>query len=264
MANIYIDQDRSAIRAVRDSMLLHSAEGKFLTEVGGNYGVVRPPASPFDDELFRAVIPVMAWLPKTITHTAYALAAAIFGSQEDIVAAGGVAWQFYEVNANEIIFEIPNVLLEGNTNATASYLHGYPGFATAIAGPTNIVTVEGDDAAVAIASGNYAGVKMYLFYSGVWNEHTINSHSYAGSTNTFTMSASTVPTLASAPMFIDIPGTSSFRGDFMAEDASVAAGGVNPPSDDLVYLYGQGKLDIFSFYFDFVRAAGVVLRTEIM
>jgi hypothetical protein len=257
------DQDRSAIDQARDSMFLDTSEGKFLTVLGGNYGVPRPSASPFDDDLYRSVIPILAWLPKTPMLVPYRLAEAIFGTQESL---GADAWAFYEVNANEIIFELPGSLITGS-NVNASYMHGWPGYATAVGGPTDEITAIGTDARESVENDDLNGRTLWLYHTGAWQEYTITNAAYdAGTlTNTFTLDTADVPTGNSMPMFIDIPEANSFRGDFMLADASEAAGDPNPPSDDLVYLFGRGRLDIFTFYMsDFVRAAGVVLRTEVL
>jgi len=262
-ASPWLGQDRSAIDQARDSMLVDTAEGKYLTALGGNYGVPRPKQSPFDDALYRKVVPILAWLPKTPKLVPYKLAEAIFGTQASL---GVNKWEFYEVNANEIIFECPYALIQGS-NVNASYMHGWPGYANATGGPTNTITAVGTDARLAVSGGSLNGRTLYLFHTGAWQTYTISSSSYnAGTqTNTFVLSASTVPTGDTMPMFIDIPEANSYRGDFMLSDASVAAGGLQPVSDDLVYLFGKGRLDIFTFYMnDFVRAAGVVLRTEVL
>lgn len=260
------DQDRSAIRQVRDSMFIDTAEGKYLTRCGANQGVPRPPQSPFDDTLFRKIIPILSWLPKTPKLVAYRLAEAIFGTQADLIAANGRAWEFFEVNPNEIIFECPVELISAN-QSIASYMHGYPGSTLAIVGPTNTFTFIGSDARKAGSGNSINGRTVYLFFGGVWNTYTISSASYnAGTqTNTIVVSAATIPTGNNYPFFVDIPGANSFPGDFMLASAAVVGGDLNPPTSQLVYLYGQGLLDIFSFYMDnFVRAAGVVLRKEIL
>ena len=246
-------QYESAIDQAHDSMLLDTAEGKFLTAVGGNNGVPRPPQSPFDDVLYRSIVPILSWLPKTPILVAYRLAEVLFGTQASL---GKHAWQFYEVNPNEIIFEYEGATIVVS-NANASYMHGYRG--TAIGSGSTTVTVVDTDASLAATS--LVGLSAYLFYGGVWNTTTIASQSYnAGtSTNTFVLSAS-VPA-GDSKFFIDIPSSVSFDGDYMLADASQVAGGTNPDSTRLVYLYGRGVVDIFQFYMDnFVRAAGVVLN----
>lgn len=257
-------QDRSAIQQARDTMFWDSASGKYLTSLGADLGVSRPPQSPFDDTLFRTVGQILGWLPKTPLLVMYRLAEAIFGTQASLLVLNGRSWQIYEVNPNEIIFECPIELIAG-TVSTASYLHGYAGVTGLIAGPTNTITVAGTDARLSISGGNLFGLATYVFFAGVWNSYTIASSSFAAGVNTIVLSAATVPSGDSFPMFIDIPGSSSFSGDFMLADATVPGDGLGPPVAQLVHLYGQGRLDILTYYVNnFVRAAGVTLRTEVL
>lgn len=262
-----VDQDRSAVDQARDSMYVNTATGKALTDVGANYGVPRPPQSPYDDELYRRIIPVLGWLPKTPLLVTYKLAEVIFGTQEAVKDLYGHQWEIYEVNPNEIIFECPIDLVAGNTNI-AGYMHGYPGNIGAVTGPTNTFTSIGPDARLAVSGNNLAGRTIYIFFSGAWQTYTISSSTYNATTqtNTFVVSASTIPTGNNYPFFIDVPGANSWNpGDFMLSDPTQAAGGTNPDSPSLVYLFGKARLDIFEFYMNnFVRAAGVSLRSEVL
>jgi hypothetical protein len=243
--------DRSAIDQARDSMMWNTATGKFLTELGANYGIPRPPQSPFDDELYRRVGQVLGWLPKTPLLVTVRLAEAIFGTQQ----------------ANEIIFECPIDAIAGDTS-TAGYMHGYPGHTEAVVGLTATITFVGPDARLSVSGSNLNGRSLYLFHTSAWQTYTISSASYDSTTelNTIVLNAATVPTGNNYRFFIDVPGVNSWNpGDFMEDDASIEAGGLNPPSSHLVYLFGKGKLDIFEFYMNnFVRAAGVTLRTEVL
>jgi len=260
-------QDRSAVDQARDSMMFDTASGKYLTIGGANYGIPRPPQSPFDDELFRKVAQILAWLPKTPYLVTYRLAEAIFGTQQAVQDQFGVTWQIYEVNPNEIIFECPLELISG-TIETATYLHGYSGNTNAVVGPTNTITGNGPDARLSVLNGNLNGRAIYVFHTGVWNTYSITGAAYNPftSVNTFTLNLATVPTGNNYPFFIDIPGTSSYPGDFMLADATTPAGlPTHPASASLVYLFGKARLDIFEFYMnDFVRAAGVSLRSEVL
>lgn len=258
-------QTKSTIAEAKDALFLDTSGGAYLTTIGRNVGVVRPPPSPFDDELFRKIIPVLAWLPKTILHTSIRLAEAVFGTQAALELAGQRAWQFYEVNPNEIIFECPQDLITGS-QANASYLHGVSGNLSAITGPTGVITYVGSDANVA-ASGGVALRTIYIYHTGAWTPYTISSSTYNTITkvNTLVVSPATVPTGAGNPFFVDIPSTTSFAGDYMLSDATVAADGTNPPVASLVYLFGRGVLDIFTFYEqEYLRASGVVLRIELI
>lgn len=256
------DQDRSAVQQARDSMLNDTAEGKYLTEHGANYGVVRPPQSPFDDALFRKLIPILAMLPKTPLLVPWRLAEAIFGTQEEVEAAYGAKWEFYEIRPNEIIFECPHAIISG-TPATASHMHGYSGLATAMSGPTNLITSAGPDARLAASSLN--GLSLYIFHTGAWQLYTITSALFNAGVNSFILNAATIPNGVGMPFYISVPASASYSGDVMLADATIPAGGVNTPSDLLVYLFGKATLDIFEFYMNkYVRASGVILRTEVL
>lgn len=261
------DQDRSAVDQARDSMLVNTASGKHLTDLGANYGVPRPPQSPYDDELFRRIIPVLAWLPKTPYLVPYRLAEVIFGTQAVVLDTIGYAWQFYEVNANEIIFECPIDLIKGDTS-TAGYMHGYPGNTDAVVGLTDTFTSTGPDARLAVANSNLAGRTLYMFHTGAWQTYSIVSATYNAGTqvNTIVVGAATIPSGNNYPFYIDVPAANSWNpGDYMLDDASLAAGSPQPDADRLVYLFGKGRLDIFEFYMNnFVRASGVTLRTEVL
>jgi len=258
--SLFHSQDISAIEQARNTMFWDSAQGQHLTRLGSNFGVPRPPQSPFDDELYRSIGQILSWLPKTPLLVTYRLAEAIFGTQADLQASIGVSWKIYEVNPNEFIFECPVLLIAGNP-AIASYLHGYPGTLTAVG--TTTITFVGTDARLAAVT--LVGLTLRAFIGGVWTSFTISSASYVTSTKVNTLVLSGAVTAGNYQFYIDIPEVSSFLGDFMLASASVAGGGLNPPTSQLVYLYGQGRLDIFSFYFDnFVRAAGVILRKEVL
>ncbi len=258
----------SAVDNARSSIIVSTAEANYLSIVGNNYGVPRPPGLPGSDDVYKCVIQVLAWLPKTILHTMYKLAECIFGTQADITTGGNRAWAIFEVVPNEIIFEVPSHLIEGILE-TASYLHGFPSEATTPAGPNvDTFTCPGDITESAVS---LTGLTVYLFYSSTWNAHTVNSATYSSGTglSTVVTSATDIPGgLTGVGMFLDVPGDgiNSYEGDFMAPDASEAADGTSPVTlehDRRVYLYGKGLLDIFEFYMNtFVRAAGVTLRIE--
>lgn len=259
-------ETKSALRRLRDGLFLDTSEGELLSVLGGNYGAPRPPQSPNDDDLYRKVIPILAWLPKTPMLAAYRLAEALFGKLEDLDERRH--WAFYEVNANEIIFEIPAALLNSYGQANASYLHGFTGRARVASGPSATILVTGED--LQSAGDITPSPNLYVFHTGVWNTYTISSATYNAGTreNSIVLSAATVPT-GDWPMFVDFAGngTQSFPGDFMLADASTPADNTEtdaPASSKLVYLAGRGLLDIFDFYFDLIRAAGVALRIELV
>lgn len=248
-------EQSSAIQDARSSMLLKSAIGNYLTVVGQNYGVPRAPQmNPGDDTLYRKIIPVLAWSPKMIKRTTYALLEAIFGSQASIIEAGNRPWRMFEtpklvygdinnpinqeqvINAaNEVVFEIPAGLI-ATTNENASYLHGGWGFAT---------NATGSPAASFVYQGNLndiiddplIGYSIWIndpSGSTTWAEYTIQSSTYDSSTNTTTVvidEGAVIPS-GGCRFFIDVPGNNfvSYRGDYIAPSAvavsfSTAAGG---------------------------------------
>jgi hypothetical protein len=211
----------SAIQLARMSMLLSTAQGNWLTILGQNYGIPRPPLSD-DDDLYRGIIPVLAWQPKTIKNTLYALIGAVLGTQDSIVASGNRAWQVYEVNANEIVIEIPLQLI-GTSNTDASYLHGFYGYGFVTGGSsTNTFTAIGD---ATQAASSLVGLALHFnTSSNTWTDYTILSASYSTSTNltTFVVSASTIPS-GGGKFYVEVPGdgVSSFTGDFLATSGFV-------------------------------------------
>lgn len=264
VSQLYEGQVKSAIKELRDSFLTDSATGDALTTIGRNKGRPRPPTDPNNDELYRRILFALSpELPQVIKLVSYRLAEAVFGSQASLEAANLRAWQFYEVNPNELIFECPAELIAAS-NLNASYMHGFAGNGVATIG-TSSIAVIGENAATAVAS-TLVGLKLYVFHGGSWVEYTIASHSYNPGTltNTFSVAPSTFPVdILGYPTFVDIPSSSSFRGDFMAADETEEAGTPRPPVADRVYIQGSGPLDVFEYYMmNFPRAAGVVLRIE--
>jgi hypothetical protein len=269
--SLYDDQTQSAIDEARAQLFVDSAEGEFLSTIGRMNGVPRPPQDPNNEAMYSALIQVLARSPKTVQVTCYRLAEVLFGTQAAIEAAGGRAWQFYEPNPNEIVFECPMELIAGS-NANASYLHGDGGdHAMCVGGPSDTITVKGKDLTGVADPGAISGLTLNLYYSSAWNAHTVDTITYDSGTDTSTIvvTAATVPALAGVPWTIEVTEGDSYRGDYMAEDATEEAGQTSPtataPVEDRVYLFGKGLLDIFTFYMDLlVRAAGVLLRVEMI
>lgn len=262
--NLYSDQTQSALDNVRASLLLAYAEVGYLSVIGNGFGIPRAPEVFDNDDLYRSVIELLAWLPRNRMLMPHLLAEILFGSQASIVAAGKPAWQVYVVNANELIFECPEHLL-ATSNDNASYLHGWHGQAVRTAADT--ITVTGTDASLAVST-SLVGMFLYIQHGGVWNQYSILTHAYnAGtSTNTFTLNPAAVPA-GDYPMFVDVPSSDSFTGDYMPDDATEHAGQVSPPTAPVsmrTYLAGQGLLDVFIFYMQYILAAGVVLRTVVI
>jgi len=208
------DATASVIRQVRQALLVTGAAGAYLDGVGNNRGVPRP-ENTSDDELYRRVIKALAWLPKSLLLSYYALLTAVFGSQEQVRARLGRSWKVYEVNANELIIELPAALLSG-TLESSTYLHGATGFARVAAGPTNTFTTDFDlrlSSAVSVV-----GLAVHVETApGTWADYTVTGYSFSAGTATVQVSASTLPT-GGGRFYLEVPGdgAASYRGDYMA------------------------------------------------
>ncbi len=109
----------SAVVSAQQALSLRTATGSDLSAIAGNYGVNRPDFAVSDD-VFRALVPLLATQPKGVLSIFYAMLTAIVGPQ----ATAG--WQVYEVLPNQLVLEIPAALLSGfgqATLASATYLH---------------------------------------------------------------------------------------------------------------------------------------------
>ena len=219
-------------------MLVESAEGDFLSIIGNNFGVPRPP-QVITDDMYRELVQLLAWLPKTVLSTTYWLMDRVLGTQAALVTAGQRPWKIYEVNANEIIIELPLDIITA-TNENASYLHGPSGYAYVPAGPSNTFTTPGD-LSVASATTLVGKTIMVNTAVGTWTEYTVNVFSYSSGTglSTVQVSAATLPTGGGLFYFL-IPGdnVSSYRGDYLASGGiqapfSTAAG---PPTTTLLVV----------------------------
>lgn len=225
----------SAVRRARLSMLVDSAEGNFLSIIGNSFGVPRPPQVVGDD-MYRQLVQLLAWLPKTILFTTYRLCEVILGTQASIVLAGQRPWKLYEVNPNEFIIELSLSLISA-TNENASYLHGPSGYGFVPAGPVDTFDTPGN---ISIASATTL-VGMTLMFNtapGVWTEYTVVSVVYNPIPNTTTVqvSAATLPG-GGGGFYILVPGdgVSSYRGDFLASGGQIAffSTAVGPPTTTL-------------------------------
>ena len=254
----------SAVHRARLSMFLDSAENLYLNRLGGNAGIPRHPLAANNDDLYRNLIAVLAWQPKTVLQTFYAVASAVFGTQALLVSAQRRPWRVFEVNPNEIIFELP-LSFTASSNETSTYLHGFAGAVLPASDVTHIVTA-GDATKVA---ASLVTLNAYVLDTGSlpYVAHGILSASYDSPSDTTTITLSSALSSSSAigtTFFIDVPGdeVSSYRGDYFALNAlQVADTPTTPTHDDRVYLTGEGLLDLFLYYINlFVRASGVVLR----
>jgi hypothetical protein len=163
------------------------------------------------------VIEALAWLPKSVLLSYYALLGAVFGSQEEVRQETGRPWRVYEVNANEVIIELPSALLAG-TPETSTYLHGASGRARVPSGPTNTFTTDFD---LQLSSAtSIVGLTISVETSpGTWTQYTVTAYSFVAATSTATVqvSASTLPT-GGGRFSLDVPGdgVASYPGDFLA------------------------------------------------
>lgn len=208
------DAVASMIQQVRQAMLVRSSSGEQLDAVGNNHGVPRPEGTD-DDVLYQHVIEALAWLPKSILLSFYSLMNAVLGSQESIRAAGGRPWRIYEVNANEVIIELPSLLIAGNTEIS-SYLHGASGYAHVPSGPSNTFTTDFD---LSLASAiTVVGLNIYVETApGTWTTYTVSTYAFSAGVATVQVSASTLPT-GGGRFYLEVPGNlvASYRGHYLA------------------------------------------------
>lgn len=229
------DATASVIQQVRQMLLVSSSVGTYLDAVGNNRGLPRP-ENTSDDELYRRVIKALAWLPKGLLLSYYALLSAVLGTQEQVRLRIGRPWRLYEVNANEVIIELPAALISG-TLETSTYLHGASGYARVPSGPSNTFTTDTDlqlSSAVTVV-----GLAIHVETApGTWTDYTVSGYSFNAGTSTATVqvSASTLPT-GGGRFYLEVPGdgVDSYRGDYVATGGvqtlySTAAG---PPTNTL-------------------------------
>lgn len=75
---------QSAIKEVRDQLLLDTADGEYLNNLGNNYGVARPPVG-FTDTVWRAVVKELALHYKQIKTKFESILAILFGPKNTVV-----------------------------------------------------------------------------------------------------------------------------------------------------------------------------------
>jgi hypothetical protein len=233
------EESYSAIQKAKRAMLTAFAEGEYLNRLGQNYGVVRYELLS-DDEMYRQLIILLAYQPKTILFTVYKVLEIVFGSQEEIIAADGRPWRVYEVKNNEFVVEIPvGLLTQGNE--TASYLHGYDGHVLELSDDVQVF-VPGD-AADSVAPGGLIGLELTVLdtATGLYmTPREIIADSYDDVDDNTSLEVDppldSVPTTG-AHCFISVPGdlTSSQRGDYLPTGgfASIFSTAVGPDTDTL-------------------------------
>lgn len=210
------DADFSMIQQVRRAMLVRTSMGAQLDAVGNNHGVPRPDGTT-DDDLYRRVIQALAWLPKGLLLSYYALLSAVLGSQEQVRAQFGRPWRVYEVNANEVVIEVPSLLVNPGPEVS-SYLHGASGVAHVASGPTDTFTTDFDLQRAAAIS--VVGLAIHVETSpDTWTDYVVVGYAFDPSISTATVqvSASTLPT-GGGRFYLEVPGdgVASFRGDYVA------------------------------------------------
>lgn len=208
------DATASQIQLLRQAMLVNYAVSTQLDAVGNNHGVPRPEDTD-DDDLYRGVIKALAWLPKQILLSYYSVLTAVFGTQQQVTTALGRPWRVYEVNANEVIIEIPVGLIAGNTEIS-TYLHGATGHAHVASGPTNVFTTTYD---LSLSSAvTIVGLNIYVETAAdTWTAYTVSSYAFAAGVGTVHVSASTLPT-GGGRFYLEVPGDTvdSYRGKYIA------------------------------------------------
>lgn len=237
------DATASQIQLLRQALLVNYAVSTQLDAVGNNHGVPRP-ENTSDDDLYRGIVKALAWLPKQIQLSYYALLTAVFGTQEQVRITVGRPWRVFEVNANEVIIEIPAALLSGSTEISA-YLHGASGYAHVPSGPSNTFTTNFD---LSLSSAiTIVGLGIVVETSdGVWTTYTVSSYSFSAGTATVQVSASTLPT-GGGRFYLIVPGDTvdSYRGKYIATGGfessySTSAG----PATNTIHVVGDATRDV--------------------
>lgn len=78
---------KSAIKEVRDQLYVDTADGKYLSALGSNYGLVRPKIGFGDDDIWRAVVRRLALDYKQVVNVFYDLLTNIFGPRISVATA---------------------------------------------------------------------------------------------------------------------------------------------------------------------------------
>jgi hypothetical protein len=208
------DAAASVIQQVRRALLVATAAGAYLDAVGNNRSVPRP-ENTNDDELYRKVIKALAWLPKGLPLSYYALLSAVFGTQEQVKAQLGRSWKVYEVNPNELVVELPVGLITGALEFS-TYLHGASGYGRVPVGPSNVFTTDFD--LRLSRSTTIVGSNLYFETSpGTWTAYTISVYSFSAGVATVQVSLATLPA-GGGRFSMEVPGdgVASYRGDYLA------------------------------------------------
>jgi len=90
-----------AIRDAKEQIFVKSAQLQYLDALGSNVGVFRPTEFNLADDQYRQLIPALSFFPKQVRPTIQAVLDIFFEPNNPTV-------QIAEVNANEIVIQIPS------------------------------------------------------------------------------------------------------------------------------------------------------------
>jgi len=252
----------TAFEQARLSMLLRYAEGSYLDRIGANYGIARHPLLGTNDDLYRQLIGLLAWLPKATNFCVQTLLEILLGTQASLVLAGKRPWRIYEFT-NVIVIEVPYELTR-LSNEVASYLHGISGIGSSDPTlPLNAFNVFDRNLPQDDWQASVAGLTLSLFVAGVWTNYVATTLTYVAVPSTSVIGTTTpVPAgYVGVPFYLITKG---YRGDFLSPSHTERSDtSTTPPHQDRVYLSGDGALEVFKFYMlRIVRASGIVVRYE--
>lgn len=251
--------DDAALTAARNAMFLDKAVGPDLDRLGSMFLIPRPSAISNNDDVYRRLIELLAFQPKGVLKIIYDLLGVLFGTQAQLVALGHRPWKVYEVVVNEIIVEIPLDLVVAS-NADATYLHGLGADHTGYTGgANNLFKVDGDD--FTRAASSFVGLTLTVEIGGVLTNFTISSLTWNGTTNTFTVTPTTLPTNTNGLSWrVLIPSSVSFVGDYFTASVGTPESTVD---SNIIVLFGEGLIDVFlDLMARIVKASGIKLRLE--
>ena len=237
------DATASQIQLLRQALLVNYAVGQQLDAVGNNHGVPRPEDTE-DDDLYRGVIKALAWLPKQILLSYYSLLTAVFGTQEAVKSTVGRPWRVFEVNANEVIIELPAEIIAGNTEVS-TYLHGASGYARVASGPSNTFSADFD---LSLSSAvSIVGLNVYVETAPhTWTAYTVSSYGFSAGVATVVVSASTLPT-GGGRFYLEVPGdlVDSYRGKYIASGGFESTFSTTPgPDTNTLLVVGDATRDV--------------------
>lgn len=245
---------------------LGTATDVYLSAMGSNVGVPRPPAAPFDDNMYRQIVSLLGFTSKCTLYTLYTLMDIVFGTRAFLSAHGIRPWAIYVVNPCEIVIEIPGDLF-GTTQENATYLHGIDGKGftdPTLAKPYFYVyrNIPGE------YNLNPYGMTLTYYDGSLWQTRIIQNWTWNGSFTELLLDSNMPINSVDTPYVISTDSPAhTHTGDYLQSDAAIKADTATTPAHDLmVYLSGHGKLEVVDYYIDLgiVVAAGVVIRYEFL